>query len=113
MTPETSFLANKYMKLHQPSLRHERIIVEGFGHSDLLIGEESYKKVFPHILHHIRLAEQAGNPVISSGKICSGEALAWEDDPYSGYGGFGSWFSPSIITLLLLLWLVILISVFI
>ncbi|KAJ0087839.1 hypothetical protein Patl1_32632 [Pistacia atlantica] len=113
VTPETSFLANNYMKLHQPSLRHERIVVEGFGHSDLWIGEESYKKVFPPILCHIRLAEQGGNPVISSGKICSGEALAWEDDPYSGYGGFGSWFSPSIITFLLLLWLVILISVFI
>ncbi|GLT62702.1 hypothetical protein SLA2020_353190 [Shorea laevis] len=46
------------MKLHQPGFRHERDVVEGFGHSDLLNGEESHKKVFPHILSHIRLAEQ-------------------------------------------------------
>lgn len=50
VTPETSFLANKYMKLHQPCHRHERVIVEGSGHSDLLIGEESNVKVFPRIV---------------------------------------------------------------
>ncbi|KAK2659939.1 hypothetical protein Ddye_006472 [Dipteronia dyeriana] len=89
VTPETSFLANKYMKLHQPGLRHERVVVEGFGHSDLLIGEESYKKVFPHILSHIRLAEQGENVVMSSGKKCNEEALAWADDPYGEERGFG------------------------
>lgn len=57
-TPETSFLANKYMKLQQPCHRHERVIVEGSSHSDLLIGEESDVKVFPHIVNHIRLAEK-------------------------------------------------------
>ncbi|KAL3586654.1 hypothetical protein D5086_013521 [Populus alba] len=58
---ETSYLANKYMKLHQPGFRHERAVVDGFGHSDLLIGEKSHEKVFPHIISHIRLAEQEGN----------------------------------------------------
>ncbi|KAL5740012.1 hypothetical protein ACOSQ2_029192 [Xanthoceras sorbifolium] len=115
VTPETSFLANKYMKLHQPSLRHERVIVEGFGHSDLWIGEESYKKIFPHILSHIRLAEQGENLVMSSGKKCNAEALAWADDPYGGSRarGFGSLFSPLVVILLVLLWLVVLISLFI
>ncbi|KAK1324185.1 Long-chain-alcohol oxidase FAO1 [Acorus calamus] len=44
VTPEMSHLANKYMRLHQPSFLHKRVVVEGFGHSDLLMGEESYKK---------------------------------------------------------------------
>ncbi|KAK1288100.1 Long-chain-alcohol oxidase FAO1 [Acorus calamus] len=47
VTPDTSHLANKYMRLHQPSFLHKRVVVEGFGHSDLLMGEESYKKVDP------------------------------------------------------------------
>ncbi|KAG5556523.1 hypothetical protein RHGRI_006955 [Rhododendron griersonianum] len=42
VTPHTSFLANNYMKMHQPGFRHERVVVEGFGHSDLLIGEECH-----------------------------------------------------------------------
>ncbi|KAK6139856.1 hypothetical protein DH2020_026431 [Rehmannia glutinosa] len=46
VTPQTSFLANKYMKLHQPGYRHERVVIDGFGHSDLLIGEKSHEKVF-------------------------------------------------------------------
>ncbi|GKV31845.1 hypothetical protein SLEP1_g40508 [Rubroshorea leprosula] len=75
VTPETSFLANKYMKLHQPGFRHERVVVEGFGHSDLLIGEESHAKAFPHILSHIRLAEQGKNSMTNSeGKAYSREA---------------------------------------
>lgn len=108
MTPETSFLANKYMKMHQPGFRHERVVVDGFGHSDLLIGEESEKKVFPHILSHIKLAEQGENDAISSGEKYSKESLAWEDDFYSAYRGFGrSWYSQMIVILLPLLWLVI------
>ncbi|KAE8718977.1 hypothetical protein F3Y22_tig00109983pilonHSYRG00056 [Hibiscus syriacus] len=58
VTPETTFLANKYVKMHQPGFRHERVVVDGYGHSDLLIGEESGKEVFPHILSHIRLSEE-------------------------------------------------------
>lgn len=111
MTPETSFLANKYMKLHQPGFRHERVVVEGFGHSDLLIGEESDKKVFPHILSHIGLVEQGEkNNVVNAGKKYSKESLAWEDDFYSTHRGFGSWFFHGIVILLMLLWLVMLIS---
>jgi hypothetical protein len=70
VTPKTSFLANKYMKLHQPGFRHERVVVEGFGHSDLLIGEESYKKVFPHILSHIKSAQrEMVQSVVGEGSI--------------------------------------------
>ncbi|EPS60968.1 hypothetical protein M569_13832, partial [Genlisea aurea] len=58
VTPETSFLAEKYMKMHQPSFRHERVVVDGYGHSDLWIGEKSAEKVFPHVRKHIRLAEE-------------------------------------------------------
>ncbi|XXG62749.1 hypothetical protein AAC387_Pa05g1062 [Persea americana] len=61
VTPETSLLANQYMKLHQPGFRHRRVVVEGFGHSDLLIGEESYKKVFPHMISHLKLSEHERN----------------------------------------------------
>ena len=43
------------------------VVMEGFGHLDLLIGEEAYKKVFPHITSHIRLAERE-NGAISVGK---------------------------------------------
>ncbi|KAA8518556.1 hypothetical protein F0562_016030 [Nyssa sinensis] len=104
----TSFLANKYMKLHQPNFRHERVVVEGFGHSDLLIGEESYRKVFPHILSHIRLAEQGRNSAMNSqGSKYNKKALAWGDDPYEeGMRGFGSWFSASV-TIWLFLFLLV------
>jgi len=90
VTPETSYLANKYMKLHQPGFRHERAVVDGFGHSDLLIGEKSHEKVFPHIISHIRLAEQEGND-LTPRKKDSKEALDWGDDPYREYGDFGCW----------------------
>ena len=114
MTPQTSFLANKYMKLHQPGFRHERVVVEGFGHSDLLIGEESYKKVFPHILSHMRLAEDGRR----NGGV-GGESLKYsketsdrDDDQYeaAGYGGFGTWVSPSVNVWLFLALIVMLVS---
>ncbi|KAJ6361852.1 hypothetical protein OIU78_002294 [Salix suchowensis] len=87
VTPDTSFLANKYMKLHQPGFRHERVVVDGFGHSDLLIGEKSHEKVFPHIISHIRLAEQEGNDSTPR-KNYSKEALDWADDPDREYRDF-------------------------
>ncbi|KAL8517752.1 hypothetical protein ACS0TY_015827 [Phlomoides rotata] len=76
VTPETSFLANKYMKLHQPGYRHQRVVVDGFGHSDLLIGQESYNKIFPHIQKHIELAEEETMMPIKYNK------LSWSVDPY-------------------------------
>ncbi|XP_024980924.1 uncharacterized protein LOC112517781 [Cynara cardunculus var. scolymus] len=92
VTRKTSFLGNKYMKLHHPSFRHERVVVEGFGHSDLMIGEESCKKVFPHILSHMGLAEKEED-VEENGK---------EKKGFSGGDGFedgkwvlGGWVSPS------------------
>ncbi|XP_042050013.1 uncharacterized protein LOC121795536 isoform X3 [Salvia splendens] len=85
VTPETSFLANKYMKLHQSGYRHERVVVDGFGHSDLLIGEESHEKVFPHIQRHIELAEDEQDSLRNYE-----EAVAWSDDPYKDGAGFGS-----------------------
>ncbi|XP_059462770.1 uncharacterized protein LOC132191696 [Corylus avellana] len=104
VTPKTSFLANKYMKLHQPGFRHERVVVEGFGHSDLLIGDESDKKVFPHILSHIRSAEGGNGAIRAPGRKYTKEAaLEWEDDQYDEYGGFDSWFSPLVVVLLFLL----------
>lgn len=84
--------------------------MDGFGHSDLFIGEESYKKVFPHIFSHIALAEKE---LISSalyrkeGRYNSKQALDWADDPYEkATGGFGCWISPLIYVLLFLLLLV-------
>lgn len=92
VTPETSFLAHQYVKLHQPGLIHKRVVVEGFGHSDLLMGEESYGKVFPHILSHIRDAEEHGDrsKVVVENTLGDSEALSWakyEDE----YGIIGSW----------------------
>ncbi|CAN6716954.1 unnamed protein product [Malus baccata var. baccata] len=77
VTPHASFLAHKYMKLHQPGFHHERVVVEGFGHSDLLIGEDSHKEVFPHILSHIRFAESGRS---GKGKRFRKEVLDWEAD---------------------------------
>ncbi len=105
VTPKTSFLANKYMKLHQPGFRHERVVVEGFGHSDLLIGEESYKKVFPHILSHIKSAQRENGAISGGGRKYSKGALDWEDDFYEEYGGFGTWFSPFMVIVLFLFFL--------
>ncbi|KAG8376752.1 hypothetical protein BUALT_Bualt09G0096400 [Buddleja alternifolia] len=105
VTPETSFLANKYMKLHQPGYRHERVVIDGFGHSDLLIGERSNEKVFPYIQKHIKLAEEE----ISSSKTpreekYMKEALNWSADPYDqDEGRFGSWIISLIIIILLVL----------
>lgn len=83
VTPETSFLANKYMKLHQPGFRHGRVVVDGFGHSDLLMGEESYVKVFPHILRHMSLAEvEKGNSINDEKRLVSKDALSWAEDPH-------------------------------
>ncbi|XP_040373128.1 uncharacterized protein LOC112193739 isoform X2 [Rosa chinensis] len=112
VTPQTSFLAHKYMKLHQPGFRHERVVVEGFGHSDLLIGGESHKKVFPHILSHIKLAEQG--EIHAKGKKYSKEALDREDDQYyeGNFGIFGTWFSPFVVIMLLFISLSWLVAVF-
>jgi hypothetical protein len=108
VTPKTSFLANKYMKLHQLGFRHERVVVEGFGHSDLLIGEESDKKVFPHILSHIRSAEGGNDAIGAPGRKYTKEA--GEDDPDEKYGGFDSWFSPLVVVLLFFLLFLMLVS---
>lgn len=112
VTPQTSFLANKYMKLHQPNYRHERVVVDGFGHSDLFIGEESYKKVFPHIMSHIELAEKELNSSAlkkrKEGRYYSKRVLDWSDDPYdNAIGGFLSWISPLMYVMLFMLLLVI------
>lgn len=113
VTPETTFLANKYMKLHQPGFRHERVVVDGFGHSDLLIGEESCKEVFPYIVSHIRLCQEGKDMVMINREKKDGtEALDWAADPYQGYGGSEScWFSPLLVLFLVLL-LVFMISSF-
>ncbi|CAL5389209.1 unnamed protein product [Camellia sinensis] len=107
VTPKTSFLAHKYMKLHQPGFRHERVVVEGFGHSDLLIGEEAYLKVFPHILEHIRLAEEGRDCVVVGGERNNNkydkEVLEWGDDPFvEENGGFWRCVSPMVTIWLLL-----------
>lgn len=92
VTPETSFLANKYMKLHQPSYRHERVVVDGFGHSDLLIGEKSFEKVFPHIITHIRLAEKGRNSSVESrDNRYKKEVLGWSEDTHEDGGSVGIW----------------------
>lgn len=105
VTPETSFTANKYMKLHQPDYRHERVVVEGFGHSDLLIGEKSHEKVFHYIQKHIELAEDEHNSLRTRprNRDCKREALAWSDDPYEDGAGFGSCILPLIIIIIILL----------
>ncbi|KAL3536084.1 hypothetical protein ACH5RR_004545 [Cinchona calisaya] len=88
VTPQTSFLANKYMKLHQPGFRHKRVVIDGFGHSDLLIGEESSKKVFPHILSHMSFAEKGNTSAFNANeREYRKDALSWAEDPSQDEGG--------------------------
>lgn len=105
VTPETSFLANNYMKLHQPGYKHTRVVVEDFGHSDLLIGENSSKFVFPHILSHIKSSENEEVGVQES--KYRKEALSWSKDPYQERNC--AFVSPLILFwfLILCLWIVI------
>lgn len=106
VTPETSFLANKYTKLHQPGYRHERVVVDGFGHSDLLIGERSDEEVFPHMKKHIELAEEGRGCLGKKREYeCMKEALTWSADPYEDGERVGSWVFP-LITLLLLVFFI-------
>ncbi|XXG62627.1 hypothetical protein AAC387_Pa05g0950 [Persea americana] len=90
VTPETSLLANQYMNLHQPSFQHKRVVSEGFGHSDLLIGEESYKKVFPHIISHMKSAEQGGGITMDMEKGSTGNGMLLKATSDHGNGGFGA-----------------------
>ncbi|KAI0519706.1 hypothetical protein KFK09_007165 [Dendrobium nobile] len=60
VTPETSMLGYWYMWLHQPGFQHKRVMMEGYGHSDLPIGEESYMSVFPHFISHMKMVEGGG-----------------------------------------------------
>ncbi|XP_073154954.1 uncharacterized protein [Henckelia pumila] len=101
VTPETSFLANEYMKLHQPSYRHERVVVDGFGHSDLLIGEKSFEKVFPHIVTHISLAEKSRSGSVDN--RYKKEVLGWSNDMHQDGGSFGIWIFCLIIVVLVLM----------
>ncbi|KAF5940567.1 hypothetical protein HYC85_021734 [Camellia sinensis] len=114
VTPQTTFLASNYMKLHHPDFRHERVVVDGFGHSDLLIGEESYKKVFPHIISHIGLAEQGKNYALGNERRRHNtEALAWGGDPLEeGNRGFWGCISPLVTIWLLFLFLVMVVYIF-
>ncbi|XP_068658121.1 uncharacterized protein [Aristolochia californica] len=87
VTPQTSLLAHQYMRLHQPGFHHKRLVLEGFGHSDLLIGEESPKKVFPHILSHIEMAQQGkGECNDMKQRNCREESLSWSNsrEEYDG-----------------------------
>jgi hypothetical protein len=99
------------MKLHQPGFRHEESCCGGFWAFGPLIGEESDKKVFPHILSHIRSAEGGNGAISAPGRKYTKEAaLEWEDDPYEECGGFDTWFSPFIVILLFVLFLMLLVA---
>ncbi|XP_072965790.1 uncharacterized protein [Typha angustifolia] len=89
VTPETSFLANKYMTLHHPDLHHKRLVVEGFGHSDLLIGEKAYERVFPHFMSHMRLAEDREGKERNE---CNKDSMLLWDGSHDG-DGHQSWSS--------------------
>ena len=62
--------------------------MDGFGHSDLLIGEESCEKVFPRFVSHMKLAEEG---VRKEETDCRKEAaLSW-DGSHDSTGGLGAW----------------------
>ncbi|RZC90861.1 hypothetical protein C5167_028692, partial [Papaver somniferum] len=105
VTPETSFLANQYMKLY----KHTRVVLEDFGHSDLLIGENSWKFVFPHILSHIKSSENDEVSVQES--KYRKETLSWSKDPYEERNSpFGITVTPSILFWFLILCLFLLLQ---
>ncbi|KAJ8639803.1 hypothetical protein MRB53_016497 [Persea americana] len=89
-TPETSLLANQYMNLHQPGFQHKRVVSEGFRHANLLTGEESYKKMFPHIISHMKSAEQGGGITMNMEKGSTGNGMLLKATSYHGKGGFGA-----------------------
>lgn len=88
VTKETSFLAHKYMKLHQPTFKHNRVVVDGFGHSDLLIGENAHKKVFPHFLSHIRSVEEGTATIEGKDSLLSWDGTHDGDDMYRSWNYF-------------------------
>ncbi|KAL6005319.1 hypothetical protein ACLOJK_005884 [Asimina triloba] len=88
--PKTSYLANNYMRLHQPGFTHRRVVVDGFGHSDLLTGKESYKKVFPHILLHIKEAEEGKSESMNGEE--ESQQLSRHDDDEKGELQIWPWF---------------------
>lgn len=92
VTPETTLLANKYMRMHQPEFHHQRVVVEGFGHSDLLIGEESHEKVFPHLISHMKLAEEGVRKEVTD---CRKEGMLSWDGSHDGTEVLRAW-SPFI-----------------
>ncbi|ONK71300.1 uncharacterized protein A4U43_C04F7050 [Asparagus officinalis] len=101
VTPQTTLLANKFMRLHQPGFHHKRIVVEDFGHSDLLIGEESHKRVFPHFISHMKLAEAGVKKEVTDSR--KEIVLSW-DGSHDGTGLLGDW--SSFIDLLFLLFII-------
>ncbi|KAI3856011.1 hypothetical protein MKW92_026529 [Papaver armeniacum] len=111
VTPETSFLAHQYMKSHQPGYKHTRVVLEDFGHSDLLIGENSWKHVFPHILSHIKSSENEEVRVQES--KYRKETLSWSKDPYEERNcAFGITVSVSILFCFLILCLFLYMQIF-
>ncbi|KAI3994486.1 hypothetical protein MKX01_012743 [Papaver californicum] len=99
VTPETSFLANQYMKLPQPCYKHTWVVLEDCGHSDFLIGENSWKFVLPHILSHIKSADENEEVRVDEESNYRKEALSWNNDPYQDRSSCGNLVSPSIIFL--------------
>ncbi|MCO5555302.1 hypothetical protein L7F22_008847 [Adiantum nelumboides] len=49
VTPTTSERAHALMQHHHPEFHHERHVVHGYGHSDLLIAERAPQDIFPLI----------------------------------------------------------------
>eukprot|EP01018_Ginkgo_biloba_P020085 Gb_39397 [translate_table: standard] len=87
VTPQTSLHANRYMRLHHPNFHHERVVIEGFGHSDLLIGQNSHKHVFPHILSHLKRAEECCEGCEHVKDPCYARAsISWEKTAASSIG---------------------------
>lgn len=95
-TRETSLFAHQYMKLHQPGFHHKRVVVEGFGHSDVFLGEEAHKKIFPHIISHMKFVEQQRNGAATMNmeeRSYKKEALSWANSNDGNGGSAGAWVS--------------------
>eukprot|EP00268_Persea_americana_P039357 TRINITY_DN38963_c0_g1_i2.p1 TRINITY_DN38963_c0_g1~~TRINITY_DN38963_c0_g1_i2.p1 ORF type:complete len:105 (+),score=24.41 TRINITY_DN38963_c0_g1_i2:413-727(+) len=98
------------MKLHQPGFHHGRVVVEGFGHSDVFLGEEAYKKIFPHILSHMKFVEQQRNGATAMNmeeRSYRKEASSWGNSN-EGNGGSGALIS----ILLLAVSIIVMVSFF-
>lgn len=97
--PSTSEHSHAFMKLHHPHLSHKRLVIPGYGHSDLLIGEFAHRDVFPHILHSISNSETKKQQ--PSSNIQTHSTITWNTHTFLPNSKFYSYLTFSTLSLII------------